>query len=297
MRFDSEATRTYCTVWWPRRALPVCRAMPLRRSRADFATYARHVATGLRRSRDVFATFARRATPLRLSRDAFATVARHLCDCRKSVARLSVPAHLQCLAFSSIHLPSSSGDGTCNCPIYRGGHDFPGSCTHVEESQSRDLVPSIYCAPCTCLIILHCVPCNNDVYTCYSTVLRLNDANSSRERRKGIARTSQTCRNVSRVCRKVGARPSQRHRANVANLSQRVARMSQSRRATVAKASRDIPAMPFSATILCDIRATRCDRFATFARCLCDVRATTVDMSRRLCDIRATRCDRVATSA
>ena len=99
----------------------------------------------------------------------------------------------------------------------------------------------------TCLIILHC---NNDVYTCYCTVLRLNDANSSRDSRKGIARTSQTCRNVSRVCRKVGARPSQRHRANVANLSQRVARMSQSRRATVAKASRDIPAMPFSATIV-----------------------------------------------
>ena len=161
-----------------------------------------------------------------------------------------MPAHLQCLAFSSIHLPSSSGDGTCNCPIYRGGHDFPGSCTHVEESQSRDLVPSIYCAPCTCLIILHC---NNDVYTCYCTVLRLNDANSSRDSRKGIART---CRNVSRVCRKVGARPSQRHRANVANLSQRVARtrMSQSRRATVAKASRDIPAMPFSATIACNMR-------------------------------------------
>ena len=39
------------------------------------------------------------------------------------------------------------------------------------------------------------------------------DAYSSRDSRKDIARTSQTCRNVSRVCRKVGARPSQRHRA------------------------------------------------------------------------------------
>ena len=174
-----KETRNETQIWWPRRALPVCRAMPLRRSRADFATYARHVATGLRRSRDVFATPLRqsrdafatvarrlcdcRATPLRLSRDAFATVARHLCDCRATPLRQSRdtfatvarrfcdsratsmrPAHLQCLAFSSIHLPSSSGDGTCNCPIYRGGHDFPGSCTHVEESESRDLVPSIY---------------------------------------------------------------------------------------------------------------------------------------------------------
>ena len=66
------------------------------------------------------------------------------------------------------------------------------------------------------LIILHCVPCNNDVYTYYCTVLRANDANSSRDSRKGIARTSQTCRNV------------------------RVARMSQSRRATVAKTCRNV---------------------------------------------------------
>ena len=63
---------------------------------------------------------------------------------------------------------------------------------------------------------------------------RATVAKVSRERRKGIARTSQTCRNVSRVCRKVGARPSQRHRANVANLSQRdVARI------YVAKSARD----------------------------------------------------------
>ena len=113
--FKQTAHALLPEVWWPaeKGIAGMSRdAMPLRRSRADFATYARHVATGLRRSRDVFATFARQ-TPLRLSRDTFATVARRLCHCRATSMR---PAHLQCLAFSSIHLPSSSGDGTCNCP-------------------------------------------------------------------------------------------------------------------------------------------------------------------------------------
>ena len=73
-------------------------------------------------------------------------------------------------------------------------------------------------------------------------MFRANDANSSRDSRKDIARTSQTCR--AYVAK--SARDRRKGIANVANLSQRVARMSQSGRA---KASRDIPAMLFSATI------------------------------------------------